>query len=43
MVMMAGMELPVKAIRQQIASAIDIIVHQSRFRVGQEKLYPYLK
>ena len=32
MVMMAGMELPAKAIREQISSAIDIIVHQSRFR-----------
>lgn len=38
MVMMAGMELPVKAIRQQIASAIDIIVHQSRFRDGSRKI-----
>lgn len=34
MVMMAGMELPVKAIRQQVASAIDIIVQQSRLRDG---------
>ncbi|NMC27675.1 MAG: CpaF family protein [Syntrophomonadaceae bacterium] len=34
MVMMAGMELPVKAIRQQVASAIDIIVHESRLRDG---------
>ncbi|HPU97493.1 MAG TPA: ATPase, T2SS/T4P/T4SS family, partial [Candidatus Hydrogenedentes bacterium] len=30
MVLMAGMELPVKAIREQIASALDLIVHQAR-------------
>ncbi|NLV23006.1 MAG: CpaF family protein [Syntrophomonadaceae bacterium] len=34
MVMMAGMELPLKAIRQQVASAIDLIVHGSRLRDG---------
>lgn len=34
MVMMAGMELPLKAIRQQVASAIDLIVHSSRLRDG---------
>lgn len=38
MVMMAGMELPIKAIRQQITSAIDIIVQQSRFRDGSRKI-----
>ena len=38
MVMMAGMELPVKAIREQIASAIDLIVQQSRLRDGSRKL-----
>ena len=38
MVMMAGMELPAKAIREQISSAIDIIVHQSRFRDGSRKV-----
>lgn len=38
MVMMSGMELPVKAIREQIASAIDIIVQQSRFRDGTRKI-----
>ena len=37
-VMMAGMELPAKAIREQISSAIDIIVHQSRFRDGSRKV-----
>jgi len=34
MIMMAGMELPLKAIRQQVASAIDLIVHGSRLRDG---------
>ncbi|HZK57082.1 MAG TPA: CpaF family protein [Clostridia bacterium] len=38
MVMMSGMELPIKAIREQIASAIDIIVHQARFRDGSRKI-----
>lgn len=38
MVLMAGMELPVKAIREQIASAIDIIVQQTRFRDGTRKI-----
>ena len=38
MVMMAGMDLPVRAIREQIASAIDLIVQQSRLRDGSRKL-----
>ena len=38
MVLMAGMNLPVSAIRQQIASAIDIIVQQSRMRDGSRKV-----
>ena len=38
MVMMAGMELPEKAIREQIASAINIIVQQSRLRDGSRKI-----
>jgi pilus assembly protein CpaF len=38
MVMMAGMELPAKAIREQISSAVDLIVHQSRFRDGSRKI-----
>lgn len=38
MVMMAGMELPAKAIREQISSAVDIVVHQSRFRDGSRKI-----
>lgn len=38
MVLMAGMELPVKAIREQISSALDIIVHQSRLKDGSRKI-----
>ncbi len=38
MVLMAGMELPVKAIREQIASAVDLIVQQSRLRDGSRKI-----
>jgi pilus assembly protein CpaF len=34
MVLMAGMELPVRAIREQMASAFDIVVHQARFKDG---------
>jgi pilus assembly protein CpaF len=38
MVLMAGMELPVRAIREQIASAVDLIVHQERLRDGTRKV-----
>ena len=38
MVLMAGVELPVRAIREQIASAIDLIVHQSRLKDGSRKI-----
>jgi pilus assembly protein CpaF len=38
MVLMAGMELPLKVIRQQVASAVDLIVHQSRFKNGPRKI-----
>jgi pilus assembly protein CpaF len=38
MTMMAGMELPVRAIREQISSAIDLIVHQDRMRDGSRKV-----
>ncbi|MFZ5528714.1 MAG: ATPase, T2SS/T4P/T4SS family [Pseudomonadota bacterium] len=34
MILMAGMELPLSAIREQIASAVDIIVQQTRFSCG---------
>ena len=38
MVLMAGMELPVRAIRTQISSAIDLILQQSRIRDGSRKI-----
>jgi pilus assembly protein CpaF len=38
MTMMAGMELPARAIREQIASAIDMIVHEERLRDGTRKV-----
>lgn len=38
MVLMAGFDLPVKAIREQIASALDLIVHQTRMRDGSRKI-----
>ena len=38
MTLMAGMELPLRAIREQIASAIDLIVHQARLRDGSRKI-----
>ena len=38
MALMAGMDLPVRAIREQIASAIDLIIHQSRMQDGTRKV-----
>ena len=38
MVLMAGMDLPLTAIREQIASAVHIIVQQSRFACGSRKV-----
>jgi pilus assembly protein CpaF len=38
MVLMAGMDLPVRAIREQISSAVDVIVQQSRMRDGTRKV-----
>jgi pilus assembly protein CpaF len=38
MVLMAGMDLPVRAIREQIAAAVDLIVHQERMRDGSRKV-----
>ena len=38
MCLMAGMDLPVRAIREQIASALDVIVHQERLRDGSRKV-----
>ncbi len=38
MVLMAGMDLPVRAIREQIASAVDLIVQQSRLKDGSRRI-----
>lgn len=38
MVLMAGIDFPIRAIREQIASAVDIIVHQSRMQDGSRKI-----
>jgi pilus assembly protein CpaF len=38
MVLMAGMELPSRAIREQVASAINLIVHQERMRDGTRRV-----
>lgn len=38
MCMMSGMDLPLKVIREQIASAVDVIVQQSRLRDGSRKV-----
>ena len=35
---MAGMELPVRAVRNQVSSAIDLILQQSRIRDGSRKI-----
>jgi pilus assembly protein CpaF len=38
MVLMAGMDLPLRAIREQVASAIDLIVHLDRLRDGTRRV-----
>ncbi len=38
MVLMSGMELPSRAIREQIASAVDIVIHESRLSDGSRKM-----
>jgi pilus assembly protein CpaF len=38
MVMMAGMDLPVRAIREQVASAVDLVVQQTRLRDGTRRI-----
>jgi pilus assembly protein CpaF len=38
MCLMAGMELPIRAIREQVASALDLVVHQERLRDGTRKI-----
>jgi len=38
MVLMAGIDLPVRAIREQVASAVDLIVHQARLKDGSRRI-----
>ena len=38
MVLMAGMDLPLRAVREQIAAAVDLIVHQERLKDGSRKI-----
>ena len=35
---MAGMDLPIRAIREQVASAVDLIVHQARLKDGTRRI-----
>ena len=38
LVLMAGMDLPIRAIREQVASAVDLIVHQQRLKDGTRRI-----
>ena len=38
MTLMAGMDLPARAVREQVSSAIDLIVHEERLRDGSRKV-----
>lgn len=38
LVLMAGMDLPVSAIREQVASAVDLIIQQTRYHCGSRKI-----
>jgi len=38
MIMMAGMELPIKAMRQQISSAVDVVLQANRLQGGPRKV-----
>src|SRR5205814_8299646 len=38
MVLMAGYDLPIRAIRQQVASALDLIIHLERFEDGTRRV-----
>jgi pilus assembly protein CpaF len=38
MVLMAGFDLPIRAIREQVASALDLVVHTARLRDGTRKV-----
>ncbi len=38
MVLMAGMDLPLRAIREQVASAVDLVIQIARMRDGSRKV-----
>jgi pilus assembly protein CpaF len=38
MVLMAGVDLPLRAIREQVSAAVDLIVHQSRMKDGSRRI-----
>ena len=38
MVLMAGMDLPMRAIREQIASAVDLVIQQARLKDGSRRI-----
>ncbi len=38
MVLMAGMDLPIRAIREQVSSAVDLVVHLNRLRDGTRRV-----
>ena len=38
MVLMAGVDLPLRAIREQVSSAVDLVVHQSRMKDGTRRI-----
>jgi len=38
MTLMAGIDLPVRAIREQVSSAVDLVVHQERMRDGSRRV-----
>ena len=38
LMLMAGLDLPVTALREQIASAVDLIIHQARFSDGSRRI-----
>jgi pilus assembly protein CpaF len=38
MVLMAGIELPERAIREQVAAAVDLIIHQARLKDGSRRI-----
>ena len=40
LVLIAGFDLPIRVVREQIASAVDRVVQQTRLRDGQRKISP---